>query len=306
MQPMDLTAYRDLWKTHGVVALLASALVAQAAGDGDDGAGLAFLAKDAAGNFGWAGVVAGAYSVGMAVASVGVVAAGGPPRSAGGRDRHWDGVGRDDGRGRAAAVQLVPGAAGRGGLAGMFVAPVTSALRADWPRHRPGLAAAGGLRAGRDRTEGALRDRPDVGALVVSFASPRAGVLACGDDGRGAIWWFGLSSSHRSRTTSRRTPADRLHSCCSTGTGCRCWSPSPAVVTGFASMSLGIVAFADEHGNRLIAGVLERLAAIGSPAGGVVGGALPAGDSYVWRRMLRHRPACCLRVRDLRRWSGWR
>ena len=44
---------------------------------------------------------------------------------------------------------------------------------------------------------------------------------------------------------------------------------------GFAAMSLGIVAFADEHGNRLIAGVLEMVAAIGSLTGGLVGGALP-------------------------------
>ena len=59
------------------------------------------------------------------------------------------------------------------------------------------------------------------------------------------------------------------------------------MVTGFASMSLGIVAFADEHGNRLIAGVLEMVAALGSLIGGLVGGALPGRhDSYVWRRML--------------------
>jgi MFS family permease len=58
-------------------------------------------------------------------------------------------------------------------------------------------------------------------------------------------------------------------------------------VTAFASVSIGIVAFADEHGNRLIAGVLETVWAIGSLAGGVVAGALPGRrDSYVWRRGL--------------------
>ena len=61
MQPMDLTSYRDLWKTHGVMALLASALVARMPVMATM-VPLAFLAKDAAGNFGWAGVVAGAYS----------------------------------------------------------------------------------------------------------------------------------------------------------------------------------------------------------------------------------------------------
>src|SRR5206468_2970216 len=59
------------------------------------------------------------------------------------------------------------------------------------------------------------------------------------------------------------------------------------LVMGFAAMSLGMVAVADHHGNRLIAGVLEMVAAIGSVTGGVVNGALPGGrNSYVWRRML--------------------
>ncbi len=69
MQFMDLTAYRDLWKTPGVMALLASALIARMPVMATM-VPLAFLAKDAGGNFGWAGVVAGAYSVGMAIASV--------------------------------------------------------------------------------------------------------------------------------------------------------------------------------------------------------------------------------------------
>ena len=59
------------------------------------------------------------------------------------------------------------------------------------------------------------------------------------------------------------------------------------LVMGFAAMSLGMVAVADEHGNRLIAGVLEMVAAIGSVTGGLVGGALPGRhNSYAWRRML--------------------
>jgi MFS family permease len=58
-------------------------------------------------------------------------------------------------------------------------------------------------------------------------------------------------------------------------------------VTAFASISLGIVAFADAHGNRLIAGVLETVWAIGSLIGGVVVGALPGRrKSFVWRRAL--------------------
>jgi MFS family permease len=58
-------------------------------------------------------------------------------------------------------------------------------------------------------------------------------------------------------------------------------------VTSFSSVSLGIVAFADDHGNRLIAGLLETVWAVGSLVGGLVGGALPGRrSSYVWRRAL--------------------
>ncbi len=90
---MDLSAYRDLWRTRGVMTLLAAALIARLPVMATM-VPLSFLAKDAAGNFGWAGVVAGAYSIGTAVGrSVWSRMAdrrGGAP----GRDRHRDGVGR--------------------------------------------------------------------------------------------------------------------------------------------------------------------------------------------------------------------
>ena len=33
---------------------------------------------------------------------------------------------------------------------------------------------------------------PMLGAIAVSFASPRAGLLACAATAAAAIWWFGL------------------------------------------------------------------------------------------------------------------
>ena len=66
---MDLSTYRVLWKNRPVVTLLGAALLARLPVMASM-IPVSFLAKDAAGNFGWAGVVAGAYSIGTAVASV--------------------------------------------------------------------------------------------------------------------------------------------------------------------------------------------------------------------------------------------
>ena len=286
MQPMDLTSYRDLWQTHGVMALLASALIARLPVMATM-VPLSFLAKDAAGNFGWAGVVAGAYSIGMAVASV-----------------VWSR--RADRRGARkvliatgmtwgvlmAVVAMLPYSWYRvlpvaAALAGMFVAPVTSALRASWPRlvHGARLRAIYALDATAQELLFVIG--PMLGALVVSFASPRAGLLGCAATAAGAIWWFGLKQQPRAiheedggaRPTVRELLIHRHRFALLFAFAC--------MVTGFAAMSLGIVAFADEHGNRLIAGVLEMVAALGSLTGGLVGGALPGRrESHVWRRML--------------------
>jgi MFS family permease len=128
---------------------------------------------------------------------------------------------------------------------------------------------------------------PLLGAIIVSFASPRAGVLAAAASAAVSIWWFGL----------RQPPALKHDE----SAGARLTAPQllwhryrlPLIlafglfVTAFASISLGIVAFADDHGNRLIAGVLETVWAVGSLIGGVVVGALPGRrKSYVWRRAL--------------------
>jgi MFS family permease len=128
---------------------------------------------------------------------------------------------------------------------------------------------------------------PMLGAILVSFASPRLGVLAAAIAAGASIWWFGLRQPpavpHDDTTGARLTVPQLL------------WHRHrlPIIlsfalcVTAFSSVGIGIVAFADEHGNRLIAGVLETVWAIGSLLGGVVAGALPGRrDSYVWRRGL--------------------
>ena len=286
MRPVDLTAYRDLWKTHGVMALLASALIARLPVMATM-VPLAFLAKDAAGSFGWAGVVAGAYSVGTAIASV-VWA-----RMADRRGARKVVIGTGVAWGVSMAVvavlpdswfRLLPVAAA---VAGVFVAPITQALRANWPR----LVQGSQLRAvySLDATGQELLFvvGPMLGALMVSFVSPRAGLLACAVAAAGAIWWFGLKQQPplpRDATTGRRPTARQLVFHQHRLAMLFAWT---CFAMGFASLSLGMVAVADEHGNRLIAGVLETVAAVGSVIGGVVGGALPGRHiSHTWRRML--------------------
>ncbi|MEV8376993.1 MFS transporter [Kribbella sp. NPDC056861] len=283
---MDLSAYRALWRTQGVFVLLTSAVLARIPVIAAL-VPVSFLAKDASGNFGFAGVVAGAYSVGMAL--------GGPiwARMADRRGGRGVVIGTGMAWGVAMAVlALLPSDMYRlmpvlSAVAGAFVAPVTATLRAAWPRIVRGsrLRAVYALDATAQEVLFAIG--PMLGALMVSFISPRAGVLGAAVAASLSIWWFGLRQlpavAHDESKGARLTAAQLL------------WHRYrlPMIlafafcVTAFASVSLGIVAFADAHGNRLIAGVLETLWAIGSLLGGVLVGALPGRrKSYVWRRAL--------------------
>jgi MFS family permease len=268
------------------VGLLASALLARLPPTATM-VPVSFLAKDAAGSFGWAGVVAGAYSVGMAV--------GGPVWSRLADRRGARGVLLGTGMAWSvamAALALLPLDLYRlmpvvSALGGAFVPPVTSTLRAAWPRLVQGrdLRAVYALDATAQEMLFAIG--PMLGALMVSFASPRLGVLVAAVLAGASIWWFRLRQPPavpHDESTGRRLTAREL-----------LWHRHRLAlivafglcVASFASVSIGIVAFADEHGNRLIAGVLETVWALGSLTGGVVAGALPGRrDSYAWRRGL--------------------
>ncbi|MGC4936380.1 MFS transporter [Kribbella sp. DT2] len=282
---MDLSAYRALWRTRGVASLLASALVARLPVMAS-AVPMSFLAKDAAGSFGWAGVVAGAYSIGTAL--------GGPiwSRLADRRGGKWVVIWTGMAWSLAMFVlALLPNDWYRlmpvvSALAGAFVSPITATLRAAWPRLVQGsrLRAVYALDATAQEVLFAIG--PMLGALVVSFVSPRAGVLSAAAVALVSVWWYGVQQQPATRhdETVQRLTAPQL-----------LWHRHrlPLIlafalsVTAFASVSLGIVAFADDHGNRLIAGVLETVWAVGSLLGGVVVGTLPGRRiSYVWRRSL--------------------
>ncbi|GAA0571777.1 MFS transporter [Kribbella sandramycini] len=284
---MDLTGYRELWRTPGVIAMLVAALTARLPVTTTI-VPLAFLAKDASGNFGWAGVVAGAYAIGTAVAS--------PlwSRMVDRRDGRWVVIATGTAwSGLMAGVALLPDAWFRllpvaAALTGLFVAPVTSAARSTWPRLVQGARLRTLYALDATATELLFVIGPMLGAIVVSVVSPRAGLLGCAVGAAVTIWWFGLKQQPRAanpqatvepRPTVRALLWHRHRLPMLIAFAC--------MLMGFASMSIGIVAFADHHGNRLIAGVLEMLCALGSLIGGLVSGALPGGkDSYLWRRML--------------------
>jgi MFS family permease len=281
---MELAGYRELWRTHGVMALLVSSLLARLPMLAMM-VPLAFLAKDLSGTFRWAGVVAGAYSVGMAIA--------GPL---------WS---RTADRRGARGVLLITGIAWSVvcvGLAllpaglyrlmplftlvcGALVPPVMQTLRAAWPRVVQGPALRTAYAVDATAQELLFIVGPMLGATAVSVASPRLGVLLAGSMSAVFIWWYALRQPppvHRDDHSETPLTARQL-----------LWHRYrlPLIlsfglwVMAFNGISLGIVAFADEHGERLIAGIFEAVWAFGSLVGGAVAGALPGRrTSYLWRR----------------------
>ena len=281
---MELAGYRELWRTRGVMALLASSLLARLPVLATL-VPVAFLAKDASGSFRWAGVVAGAYSIGMAVA--------GPVWSRTADRRGSRGVLLFTGIAWSVVLfglALLPSGLYRlmpafTLLAGALVPPVMQTLRAAWPRVVEGPALRTAYAVDATAQELLFMVGPMLGATAVSVASPRLGVMLAATMSALFIWWYALrqpSPPPQDQHGERRLTARQL-----------LWHRHrlPLIlsfglwVMAFSGVSLGIVAFADEHGERLIAGIMEAVWAFGSLVGGAVAGALPGRrTSYLWRR----------------------
>lgn len=284
MPCMEFSGYRELWRTHGVMALLVSSLLARLPVLATM-VPIAFLAKDLSGSFRWAGVVAGAYSVGMAIA--------GPLWSRAADRRGPRGVLLLTGITWSVAqlgIALLPAGWSRlmplaALISGAFVPPVMQTLRAAWPRVVKGPALRTAYAVDATAQELLFIVGPMLGATAVSVASPRLGVLLAASMSALFIWWYALRQPkplHRDhhgevRLTARQLLWHRYRLPLILSFGL--W------VMAFNGISLGIVAFADEHGERLIAGIFEAVWAFGSLVGGAVAGALPGRrTSYLWRR----------------------
>jgi MFS family permease len=281
---MELSGYRELWRGRGVTALLVSSLLARLPMLATM-VPIAFLAKDASGSFRWAGVVAGAYSVGTAIA--------GPLWSRTADRRGPRGVLLVTGIGWSVALlaiallptdrhQFLPALAV---VAGALVPPVMQTLRAAWPRVVDGPALRTAYSVDATAQELLFMVGPMLGATAVSVASPRLGVLLAAAMSAVFIWWYALRQPEplpRGEHTSVPLTARQL----------LCHRHRLPLILAFGlwimsfnGISLAMVAFADDHGHRLIAGIFEAVWAFGSLVGGAVAGALPGRrTSYLWRR----------------------
>jgi MFS family permease len=283
MTGMDLSSYRMLWKTRGVPTLLLGALLARMPVVATM-IPLSFMAKDASGGFGWAGVVAGAYSVGTAV---------GAPYWSRRADRH--GARRiliGTGLSWAVAIALLaamPDAWYRAMplvalVAGLALPPVSATARALWPRLVAGPRLRTAYALDSVTVELLFAVGPMLGAVMVTFASPRLGLLVIAVWSVIAVWWFAdqqLEAVRHPDGESRLTSLQVLRN----RTRLAIMGSFLLAVGAFSACSLGIAAFADEQGDRMVAGWLETVWAIGSLLGGLVAGALPGRrPSYVWRR----------------------
>ncbi|MGW7683875.1 MFS transporter [Kribbella sp. NPDC054772] len=281
---MELSGYRELWRARGVMALLVSSLLARLPMLATM-VPIAFLAKDASGSFGWAGVVAAAYSVGTAFA--------GPLWSRAADRRGPRGVLLVTGIAWSVAllaIALLPAGLYRvlpavAVIAGALVPPVSQTLRAAWPRVVEGPTLRTAYSVDATAQELLFMVGPMIGATAVSVASPRLGVVLAAAMSAVFIWRYALrqpkplphDAHNAGPLTARQLLWHRHRLALILAFGL--W------ITSFSGISLGIVAFADEHGQRLIAGIFEAAWAFGSLVGGAVAGALPARrTSYVWRR----------------------
>jgi MFS family permease len=280
---MDLSAYRAFWRTLGVPSLLIGSLLARLPTVATM-IPLSFLVKDLTGGFGWAGVVAGSYSVGTGIGAplwARLADRRGPRRVLAVTGFAWSVA--------LAVLALTPGGLVRvmpaiSLVAGALVPPVSSTMRARWPRMMTGVRLRTAYAVDATAVEVLFAIGPMLGAVMVTFASPRAGLLAAAGFAAVTTWSFSqlqpksrAAGEHEHPLTLRQLLWHRHRLAIIVSFG--------LCVMAFAATSLAIAAFADDRGNRIIAGWLEMVWALGSLTGGLVAGALPGRRvSYVWRR----------------------
>lgn len=245
---------------------------------------VSFLVKDLTGTFAWSGAVLGAYSVGAAV--------GAPLWS-----RRADRTGARrvltfTGFGWGASITAMAFAGHLwfgfvvilAVLGGLLQPPTGPMLRSAWPR----LVAVRELRTAYslDATAQELMFMvgPLAGASLVSVASPSAALVLSGLITIAGTIWFA-----RQHVIDRpgRPPAEQLGVLATVFVRDRLLILVAfcCAVAGLASVSLAIVAYAEQESWRLLSGLLELVWAVGSFTGGIVAGALPGHNhSYAWRR----------------------
>ncbi|MQA78653.1 MAG: MFS transporter [Streptosporangiales bacterium] len=281
---MTVRTYPALLRTPGVAVLLASSLAARTPNTMIMIA-MSFWARDLTGTFAWSGVLIGTYTAGVVVAGPRLgrlVDRYGPPRvllpcgvvwSAGfvvlavlPASVWWVGLG----------VSLVTGAA---------LPPVSAAVRAVWPRLVRGdqLRTAYTLEATAQELMFAVG--PMLAAVLVTFAGSRFGMAGCGVVGLAGVVWCASRPALRAGGTGAE-PSQRREGILRHPGRFSLIAGMALLVAAFSAVQLGIVAFAEASGDRLLSGVLELVWSLASLAGGLVAGAVGARRGVSpWRRV---------------------
>lgn len=249
---------------------------------------LSFWARDAAGTFAWSGLVVGAYTIGMVLLGpwLGRFADRYGPR----RVLFPSGLAFAAG---FATVAALPGSLWWLGVCvvactGAAMPPVAATMRAALPK------VVGGERLRLAYTLEATMQEvtyivgPGLSAVLVAFLGSRYALLGCGIMALGGVLWFasrpalagaGAVDAGHTRLGTRRL---LFHP----GRGGLILGMT-LIVASFSAVELGIIAFAEHAGQRVLSGVLEMVWSLGSFVGGIVAGVVATRRGAVaWRRTL--------------------
>jgi MFS family permease len=268
---MRFRVFLDVLRTPSVPRLLSSALVARMP-VGMAGLAIVLLVREVGGSYGVAGLVAGTYSVALALASpllgrlvdrlgqTRVLAACAVASAAG--------FGALAAAGRSASPALLAGLAA---LAGASLPPVAACLRALWSE----LLGHGGKLQAAFAVESTVQELifvvgPPLVALLAAVFSPPAAVLGTGLLLLVGTGVFATTPVSRAWRGERRVAdwAGPLRS-----RGIRAVLASIVLLaTAFGTVEVTVVADAEQLGSRTLAGPLLALWAFGSIVGGLVFG----------------------------------
>jgi predicted MFS family arabinose efflux permease len=285
MPSLSLAPYRALLRRPGTVRLVATSVLARMP-SGMGALSLVLLVQSSTGSFGLAGLVAGAFTIG--------ISAGGPLQG-----RLIDRLGQTRvllacGTVFATAFTTLALVAGRGAGIGVLVGcalvgglahpPVSAAMRVLWTTvvDGPGLQTAYAFES--TMQELVFITGPLLVALLVTVFSPTAAVLAAGLLTLAGTVAFATAPASRAWRGQARTRdwAGPLRS-----RGFRTLiTVQPLVAATIGGIEVSVVAFATADGARGRAGVILALWSLGSLAGGLVAGARRWGSPIERRYLL--------------------
>jgi MFS family permease len=281
---MRLRVYLDVLRTPSVSRLLGSAVVGRMP-TAMAGLAIVLLVREAGASYAVAGLVAGAYSIALALTSplLGrLVDRVGPPRvlvgSAGASALSFGALAAA-GRSASPAVLAV-----LAGLAGASIPPVAACMRALWSE----LLGHGGQLQAAFAVESTVQELifvigPPLVALLAAVFSPAAAVLGTGALLLIGVGVFAATPASRAWRGQRRAAdwAGPLRS-----RGIRAVLASIVLLAGaFGIVEVTVVADAEQLGSRTLAGPLLALWAGGSMIGGLAFGSR-ASDRGPEQRMI--------------------